>query len=1469
MINAATSNDPKIREATYEHLICNLQEMKDKKGKNWTTEEEVDSKRHIIIVWAAYYSVEQGHELQKSASSFFEKWKEGELEYKLSTLGHKFADKLEKYHNKSDSKLDSKFVFDILDRSISEMEERLNERQMDGQSLSFESDVHLFAVVQKMGTSSFEVIDCMEEEVTVFSPLAKNDAIINKRMLALNGEVARGAYLNNIEKSLAYLKSPQGMLQWLMGEAKDLLKRYLRSDQMKLIAFEKEIIKSANAKLKADPSLRYDVYGKKLSLLNLAEVAYLMEVPDPKEIFKRTGLEIGEQQQLYQQIGRYLEILSRTIHINNILQLIDNLEAAPDGRKDLVMKKIGFTMLQPHVVVEKDRPLIQLNFQAKTRMIGTKGQAESLSKLLMQNIFVQKRQGDGKTVFFGPYLTRALANGSELMIFVPSYGQYVPTVNSMGANQSKLFRQEHHVIEFSDGYKQFTKPYLKRILLTLQTTISDRHFVIMNNEITLRTMRGKYIKTAIEIYNNPLMTSQEKVELGSVNAILMEILALIRSKGHMILDEVHESTHPKNTTNLALSNPTFLQYPEGDILASIILKAASLLVEDGKPLIDFVGNHQSQLSQAPQKRERVIQELVQFCVEDEKWCALTQMTGLSTAQKNELIAYLMKKDAKQPTFVGEAIKNTPHKKGVKTPPMLLLMTRKMFAKDWLMNAFSDPTYERYQIVHKKDQVPIAVPCTFNMQPAERSEYSNPYHMAIQTMVGAIVQGLLLNQIPGFLSFYKYRALTDAESEDIAIEETKIAQDIKRLLDIDIRNSVNEENQILLQSKLLSSNPEIIKFVLNYILNRTITKKPLFQEQVSSNGVSAVTMSKRVGGYSGTIDTPHLDIVMNYKGEKVEVEREFGTDGRTLDLVLKRHNVVYVMGNEAIDLFNDVLTRLESNQQSRFKVIIDAGCHFRGILPNLVAEMMLEYQKMLNLSFSYVVFYNLDHELCYVSKNAPKEVKLLKSQHLKGIAKELNTTVDQLGCYLSQDKATGTNFKFLPGTLSLLTATENTQAYLTIQGLRRMRDADTSHEIIHCIQKGCLDKMAELLDKPDLLKLNIGKVKEKTFINNLLTFVYANRLIQLPREDYQLCVFNLYNIAQQYLLDRCYFNNMEHIVFTKAVDLFKEDVSIDFIQEEGLPRKPHAQREHLTQLMNTILKWVELAESPADEIAIMKITMKDMIESFLPDLPPTIELATIDKAEMATIDGTMIQMQQSKKEQEQLEKKEQYFIVKDDGNWQDPMAEHIPLTRKILFSPEFPKQGNEETFPILALDAILEAKFPNKWEVGIVDRDVLVTKNYMQAKENKVNIGDSFEKPLKHFLLVRKEGKFQLVVLSIEDAVNVATLFSEDYRLPIGTDMWLLRPSGDLAWSGPSHYNKKDFVSNPQVARLCVQALFINGQYQYLDKPYWYNALKEWLANHPMKHLAILYFNEVALKDASPEDYENTNLSKLLDTIYKS
>lgn len=1447
----ATSEDPKRREVVFELLICTLEELSD--GYR------CENNKYILTVWAAYYSAEKEHQLQPSASRYFLAWKNKNSEAK--TYGDDFFREFNKYNKKS--KIDYSFASTTLS-SILAQKDRKSEQISFNLGLTFHPNHGLFEPIQQLGHQSFQKIDCTEiDSSSLFVSIKNQSEMINRRLLALNAEVSRGRYLNNLEQSLVFLKAPQEIYNWILGSCRETLKRYLRKDQLFLLSLEESIVTLANSKLKSDPALRYDVQGKKLSLLQLQDVMQLLEISNVDKIFEKTGLEPIKQQKLYQDLGEYLETLTRVIHISVIFKAMHDLEVAPSGCQDAIIKKIGYLLLQPHAIVDQEKPLIQLIFQARAHMIATEDQATCLSEMLFKNIFTQRIQGSGKTIYWGPYLTRNHANGSELMIFVPSLGQYIPTINNMGANQLKLFMQKHHVIEFSDAYGQFTKSYLNYLLITLQTALEDGHFVIANNEITLRTMRGKYIKMAIEIYNNPLFNKNEKEEFKQTNTILKDILAFIRKRGHLVLDEVHEATHPKNTTNLALSNSTFLKFAEGEIIAFLLLKAASIHDENGIPILDFVGNHQSQIS--PSQKILINEKLAQFCVSDTRWCSLTKMTNLSISQKQELASYLCTRTCEKPLFVTELIRNTTPQKNVKTAPELLFMTRKLLAKSWLMNALSDPTYERYQVVQRQEGLPTAVPCTFNMQPSKISEFSNPYHMAIQTMTGALVQGLLENQISSFISYYKYLAITEARNDDIALEATKIACDFKRLLEVDLKKLGVGENNVTLRNKLRSSNPEIMKLVLDYILNRVIVKKPLFQEQVASNGVSTITMGNRVVGYSGTIDTPHLDIVLNYQGDKVEVKQEFGTDGRTLDLIYRRHDTVYIMNNDAAAIFRDVLTRLSEDQQSRFKVIIDAGCHFRGVLPHLVAEMMIEYQKILNLKYQYVIFFNLEHELCYISKDNPQKVGFLKSLHLKGIAKELQTTVDQIACYLAQDKATGTNFKFLPGTLSLLTATENTQAYLTIQGLRRMREADTSHEIIHCVQKGSLDKMAELVDKPSLLKLCIGKVVQKDFIIDLLAFVYINRFMQLPHEEYLLCVQNLYNIAQQYLLDKIFNDELsEEIVFTKAADLFVENVAIDFIKEEGLAKKWYTQREHLEKLIQSILGWVEAVNAPPNEITIMRKTMINTMNGFLPDLPAIIELTVPEKVEMSSIDGTMIQMQQRQREQKQHEKKEQYFIVSKDNKWEKP-ADPISLTKEVLLSPEFPKIGQNEPFPIMTLDSILEGKFPNKWDPGILDPEVLVTKNYVQTKVAETNIGDLNEKTLKHFLLIRKNGKLQLLVLSISDAVAVASIFSENPILPNGCDMWLIRPSGDLAWTGPSSYNKKDFVSDPNVARLCVQPLLINGQYKYLDTNYWYKALDEWLTNHPKKHLLILYFKEVGLRDTNQEDYEQTNLSKLLDT----
>lgn len=405
--------------------------------------------------------------------------------------------------------------------------------------------------------------------------------------------------------------------------------------------------------------------GKKIEIGEPECIALFLQA-DPEEFKRLTHLTKGKDiQALYQIIGDYLSLSRKVAHVHILQQQVGELkelieEGGKEEDKKALLQKIGNGLSQIKYVDPALDPNAFLVLEYGLNLFLKEDQVEGLRAMLPRvdakkfpNVLLQRIQGGGKTLVFGHTLALLKADGYHLSIHVPPTPQYGTARYDMQHISGKVYGQKERTLEFDDNPQRFTVEYLTWMRDTMITAVVNKEYISMTNE-TLRAMRCKYIKTRL-IIQRKLASSRgvetsEIMDLERSNAILKEMLMIMRSRGVFTFDEVHQAFDPRKELNMPFGKFTQISVPQAKVMAKLMVFAANSRDELGF-LLKLHENQQSQQTES-QYEKMLIKVTDQFLNDVDTQNLLGLFDRKETDQKL-LRDYLLGIEENLPPFIAE------------------------------------------------------------------------------------------------------------------------------------------------------------------------------------------------------------------------------------------------------------------------------------------------------------------------------------------------------------------------------------------------------------------------------------------------------------------------------------------------------------------------------------------------------------------------------------------------------------------------------------------------------------------------------------------------------------------------------------------------------------------------------------------------------------------------------------------------
>lgn len=1304
------------------------------------------------------------------------------------------------------------------------------------------------------------------------------DPFVKASIKKLNKDYLKG-YRAGRDSTIYKIKSGKLTGQWLL-EIKEALQQNYEKVIFQAEKLRNKMIDIARTPFDEENEQALSLarkFGGQERFLEEKDCIGLFLKADIEEYRKATSFKGEEKKEsiekLHKTIGHYLMAKRKASHIFHIKNLAKELEEVikkEDSEEfDRLLQKLGEGLNTPHYNSIKD-PHSRLVLEYGLDLYLKKHQIEGLRKMLFDNSFYSKNvilqiiQGGGKSLIFGHLLAYVKADGYHLSIHVPPTAQYGTALYDMFHTSAHIFDQKERTIVFDDHPQRFTATYLLYIKETLINAVIHKEYVTMTNE-TLRALRCKYIKNCLLLAENRELADG----LAEGNAILKDILRIIRERGVITFDEIHQTLNPHKTLNMPFGFPKKLSFSEAKLIADIIRCGCSLTFK-GKKFLCLKENFQSK--QTEEDSLKMVKGIARKLLKNKHFCSNTLCSN-DKKKKQAILNYIKGKKGEIPIFLRE---ETLEKREA---AQLVILARQMLSGGWLKSRLEKNVNEHHGI-YRKNNPPVSIPFLANMVPAEESEFSDPYVLMINTLISYAVQGLTLEQVKGFIETKRkecfYEHLHNQKEECDSLNSTNTAKKFLKIFNIELFKIDKEDPKACeaVQKILMAGKPKTLNILFQYVCKEVLMKVDLFTRQASCNGQNTVSMGKAFFGYSGSIENPFM-VPIN-----TEIALEKGINGQTIDLYIRQNNrVVQINKNdEKESAFSILLKEMHQEERKNLKALIDVGCYFRGIENKKAAKMICLSLIEFKIDLEGVLFFDgkTGKLFCMQKKRLDNPFEI-SGTHSSTIELETGYKKNRLFTYYDQEHITGIDISQDAKALAILTCSEHTKIHELLQGGRRMRELALNQRLIFAVEKDVTQKIGKKLGKEvDKLKLQV---------EDLILFSYLNEIEAQPNENLLYCLQKIENLLQQHILDRAYqLPGVEEAeLFSKASHIFTKSMSRDLYKEYAFSKKSLDKIVFLSKLSSEILDSIKeiLSES---EYFNLKKELQKLINDSLSGISDLLEVSSLLEShftlQASSPDTTHIQyMQQETAEikdgnrlqandalNEQLSVEDRNFMQKNN------QAEELAYNQNPFINPNFgldvqkytgknfcleSQDDSDPTFikpepEIWQLDQLLGKIFGTEAS-GLFDDNLLVTSNLAITWDNRIDILGKYRKVPKHWLFIGDYPEnWRLILCTVQEAVQFKKFINE-FKKERNRFIQLARVSL-FAKEISTIFNGN--IKIGQKNRLIVQGLFFGGHIKMLSNKKWLKILDQTLPKGNERKKYKKFFEEKILLSPGLEYYSS-------------
>lgn len=1265
-----------------------------------------------------------------------------------------------------------------------------------------------------------------------------------------------------------YLSLPQKL-----KAIENALQEMVGKENKELIAIQNELLITANHALtgiKASIQTQAELIGEKISPLTLEDLFWLYLQGDAKLYQKKTRLKLDSL--------NYISILHCWIH-DYLLRatanqqreriigdegLISKLKGVKPGSPeyDNILVKIGDELIAKRCFNAEEHPEFLL-FEYTDNKLLRQNQVKILEKLLFKknglfnNHVIQLIMGAGKSKVLLPLLALKKADGTNLSLIIVPVSLYQTNKIDLRSAVMDIFNIEGIALEF-DRDTPCTSITLRLLLDKLQTAIAHRQYVITTAE-SLQAMQLKYLEL--------LDDSVEDKESAERILALENILNLIKEKGDGLIDECDTVLDPNRELNYTQGTPLSVST---QILKNIQqMYRLFSLVE-----IKLEGEQSFTLQDVAMGKAKIMKEqvwkqamegLATQILESKQSPLFKNIQRLSETHKEILKLYLLND---MPKLNSKELPKPPeflYRFGDEVLSLIGLVKGELeIFKDCLKRKPNE--HYGFPVSHNfpgcKEN---AIPYEANNTPNERAEFGSVYEIINYTLFlqdqRALIPQYLIDK---FIADYRNNAKREIVRKlGVGFKDTRAAKEFFELTGVSLSlvelfQSQEERNNLGVRFSKIQKVRDAI--VLNYVLP-SIKEYPFILRSNAINFASQLRSHQALSGTPWNMGCYAADFCFND-------ENSLGTDGKTIDTLLKKQPKILVGNNKTPEYLIQSFI-VEHPDTLNIHAFIDIGALFTGLSNEKIAKLLAaKLAARPGNPIKHILYFNEHNELTALPFHLEEERKFVFESPIMIGTTDEKVIVEQIGrkegwfTYFDQRHTMGIDIKQPCEARGIGTVDIDTLQRSLLQGSLRMREYADSQTLDFIIPKVLSDKI--LADKIKTeIKISSDKGSDKCNINDILEFTKNNQIQILSNLHFRSALDKIENVVRQFLLMhlmKTQYNNKRRLrkLFSEAFVTITEKnpfKKFKHCEQELSTTEILTQNiEHQMKTLKNILLEATMVLSPSDETEITT-QMNRILEHAKENCLQTYRHIP-SKDEGST--NIIQKLKANKKELKRDVKKEAH-------------RRFMRQTQVTQYDKEANSKSWLERFPLNLLDNTLPVQIESLNDMiaksysrsFVFSNNIYVSENYKNTALQQTDPLDGYQKPISFFIVIKSSqtNKLNILIISLdelEELFNYAEKNKEDLKKQ-GYEIWFKNTHDDfLADDIPI-----EIIQSEEYQKLLTQLRFFNGDLDQLLK----TPNLEWLLDDLSKKLDFLCAMVVPNNLDQAKDYENLQ-HELQSTKYR-
>lgn len=1222
----------------------------------------------------------------------------------------------------------------------------------------------------------------------------------------------------------------------IQNDLKEKIAATLKKEQPALDALLQQIVTTMNRGPKeanAQRQWQLAIASKTQKVRTLEDALKYFSTGCLTSLKEKCHLDKAEAELFLSQVQQYLQQATQHQQYQRILDHLAALSSEPlsEDSKQSCLTQLSAALTQRRVYdIAQYRDFLIFEY-LDNKLLYAK-QVSLLKKMLKQtchggysSVAVQLIMGGGKSKVLLPLLVKMRANGTNLNIVEVPSALLETNFYDLHATSKKL-GQDAHIFKFSRDLP-IDSNYLYRLKSHWRSVIANKGYIVTTRE-SIQSLELKYI----DLITHP---QDNLIEWEKQIRYLDDLINLLQQKGDAILDEIDLNLRTKDQLIYTVSEGAMPpRYCTQSIMALYQSFSKINAVVDGSNinLADVVSSKITKPS--PRAMTLLLNTLQRYLLSDPTSPIQCIIAKLSAEERKTLEAFFDNRVTALPAFferlaLDEKSILSIYKEHL-TRLLPLSLSKKLgehfgFSKDCAKNLIEQA---------------IAIPYMGNDLPNEMAKFKSDLltmNYTIQAHWATPISFAMLKEV---VENFKQKRLAEKNINAYTQNTQCIVQaqfdaiigSPMPLESIDL----NDQEALQLFYETHKNNNNIKNYYLTEQVLPAIVNNPV---TLCSNDQNHVSIYRSVSGFTGTD--------YNYRCFHGSIVRDatdsMGTDGQTLTHLLKKERPTHVLSHNDSQALFQLLK--EHKDLSSIRAFMDVGAQFRGISNRNVADQIARfYAQRPALAMKHVLYFNEENLLCALPVgHEPEHEEAFVLGSSENISEKLGCPHDQCFTYYDQAHTTGADIQQAPGTIGLVTVSEDRMLRDILQSVMRLRDLKKTHHVEFVVMEPLQKKYP-----------NIAKWDVRTIVNVCL----EHQAKTLMQEHLASAMNKMNNIVRQDMLERIRTasSNIDKMILSDASKAVLYEVDIaDYVEKYGMPEQMVETEVLLKRVQaHAVEKWRTCLQRlnkkiDSSELAFLVKQMDDIIRHAVMICAPKQKSTLQDSADAQVISQIQLQSQREVEQETEIQRQSAFALPRGYVSWKD-----LDLS---TYRP------GQKGVGVMSLEAMASShRRVRGWQF---DTNLLASENYHQTcwlgNTDKL---DRFKKPI-FYVLNFLEGQALTKILITQDEAQEIREKLANTVLPAGRSWWVETPSG-IPYTGERVLPEGGLNET----RLMEQIQFFNADVIYLaanyDKLSWFKEHATDKVDYLEKELLTIHSSKAAslpmLKEILRRDEQLTNEARV-------